>query len=42
MDKDLKKPGIKTRTSSYTTFYTGTLGLFSELMDLPKRRFGRL
>ena len=36
MDKDLKKPNTSTKTSSYTTFWTGALNLFSELTDLKK------
>jgi hypothetical protein len=34
MDQDLKKPDVAAKKSSYTTFWTGTLGLFSELMNL--------
>lgn len=36
MDKDLKKSNLKTQKSSYTTFWTGTLYLFRELIDLQK------
>jgi hypothetical protein len=36
MDKDLKKSNKKIKTSSYTTFWTGTLNLFMELIDLKK------
>jgi hypothetical protein len=34
MDKDLKKPDSSSRRSGYTTFWTGTLDLFSELIKL--------
>ena len=40
MDKDLGKSKAALKTSSYTTFWTGTLGLFSELMDLNKGSTG--
>ena len=36
MDEDLKKPNASAKKSSYTTFWTGTLGLFDELMELKK------
>jgi hypothetical protein len=36
MDKDLKKNNKKNKTSSYTTFWTGTLNLFNELVNLNK------
>ncbi len=36
MDKDLKKNNKKNKTSSYTTFWTGTLKLFNELIQLNK------
>jgi hypothetical protein len=36
IDKDLKKPNASAKTSGYTTFWTGALGLFSELIDLGK------
>ena len=36
MDKDLKKSGANAKKSSYTTFWTGTLGMFAELIDLKK------
>lgn len=36
MDKDLKKSDLKIQKSDYTTFWTGTLYLFQELIDLKK------
>ncbi|HEY5744922.1 MAG TPA: hypothetical protein VIU12_02490 [Chryseolinea sp.] len=36
MDKDLKKSDAKLKKSSYTTFWTGTLNLFTELIALQK------
>lgn len=36
MDKDLKKSGSAVKRSNYTTFWTGTLDLFSELIQLKK------
>ncbi|HTE23772.1 hypothetical protein [Flavitalea sp.] len=40
MDKDLKNTKKETKKSSYTTFWTGTLGLFSELIQLKKGNAG--
>lgn len=36
MDKDLNKTNKGVKQSGYTTFWTGTLGLFSELIQLKK------
>jgi len=36
LDKDLKRPDSNIKKSSYTTFWTGTLSLFSELIKLKK------
>lgn len=36
MSEDLKKTKADIKRSGYTTFWTGTLGLFSELMELKK------
>ncbi len=36
MDKDLKKNNKKKKKSAYTTFWTGTLNLFNELVELNK------
>src|SRR5215203_1474121 len=36
LDKDLKRPDSNFKKSSYTTFWTGTLCLFSELIKLKK------
>lgn len=36
MDKDLRQSKDQQKKSSYTTFYTGTLGLFLELIELKK------
>src|SRR5688572_15600454 len=36
MDKDLKKNNKKNKKSPYTTFWTGTLNLFNELVQLNK------
>lgn len=36
MDKDLKDTKKETKKSSYTTFWTGTLNMFSELIKLKK------
>jgi len=36
MDKDLAKSNPKSKKSSYTTNWTGTLGLFTELINLHK------
>ena len=36
MDKDLKKSQSKNQKSSYTTFWTGSLNLFNELIELRK------
>lgn len=36
MDEDLKKTKANTKKSAYTSFWTGTLGLFSELIELKK------
>jgi hypothetical protein len=36
MDRDLKKSNKKNKKSSYTTFWTGTLNLFEELIHLNK------
>ncbi len=36
MDADIKKTAPKSIRSSYTTFWTGTLGLFQELINLKK------
>lgn len=40
MDKDLQKSGKDLRESGYTTFWTGTLALFSELIALKKGNAG--
>src|SRR5689334_20122749 len=37
MDRDIEKKKAKTKKSSYTTFWTGTLNLFNELIALNKR-----
>jgi hypothetical protein len=36
LDKDLKRPDSNIKKSGYTTFWTGTLSLFSELIKLKK------
>lgn len=36
MDKDLKRPDSNFKRSAYTTFWTGTLSLFSDLVKLKK------
>lgn len=36
MDKDLEKDKSRQKRSSYTTFFTGTLGLFQELIKMEK------
>jgi hypothetical protein len=40
MDKDLKKSKSKQTQSAYTTFFTGTLNLFKELIVLNKGKTG--
>ncbi|HMF73143.1 MAG TPA: hypothetical protein VK616_16805 [Flavitalea sp.] len=41
MDKDLKKTKKETKKSGYTTFWTGTLNMFSELIKLKKGNAGK-